>query len=246
MRVTFVGTGDAFGSGGRYNSCLHLTDARRSWLLDCGASAFLALNRAGIDPAAISTVLVTHFHGDHFAGLPFLFLDGLYHTPRSQTLTIVGPPGIEARFMALMAATFPGYVERPRPFKLVFREIAPGATLAHDGATVTAFAMVHDDAVGPCLGYRIAVDGRVIAFSGDTRWTEAIVPLGAGADLFVCECYALAGPMHVHLTYEVLKARLPEIAARRVILTHMSDEMLAAGAEIAEERARDGLVVDLA
>ncbi|MBP0650662.1 hypothetical protein J8J40_26805, partial [Mycobacterium tuberculosis] len=63
--------------------------------------------------------------------------------------------------------------------------------------------------------------------------------------LFVCECYGKTGENPVHLTYDVLKSRLPDIAARRVVLTHMNDDMLAAGAEIAVERAFDGLVIAL-
>lgn len=245
MQLTFVGTGDAFCSGGRYHTCLHLHGPGTSWLIDCGASAYLALGRASVDIAGISTILVTHFHGDHFAGIPFVVLDGLFHTPRTQPLTLIGPPGIAARFGAAMAATFPGYLERMQPFEMRFREIAPGEAVTHEGARIVARAAEHDDAVGPCLSLRIEIAERVLAVSGDTRWTDALPELAAGADLFVCECYAVAGEMPVHLTYEVLQPKLPSLGARRVILTHMGADMIAAGSEIAVERAYDGLTVAL-
>lgn len=245
MHLTFVGTGDAFGSGGRFNTCLHLHGNGASWLIDCGASSYLGLNQAGVAIAEVSTILITHFHGDHFAGVPFVVLDGLFRNRRTAPLTLIGPPGIEARFGQLMAATFPGYLERLRPFSLQFREIAPGETITHADGRITARAALHDDAVGPCLSYRVELGGRTLAVSGDTRWTEALPEIAAGADLFVCECYAVAGDMPVHLTYEVLAPKLATLTARRILLTHMGADMLAAGAEIAVERATDGLTVAL-
>ena len=77
MRLQFLGSGDAFGSGGRFNTCFHLERANRgNVLIDCGASSMVAIRKWGVDPNAISTVLVTHLHGDHFGGLPFFLLDG--------------------------------------------------------------------------------------------------------------------------------------------------------------------------
>ena len=75
MRLRFVGCGDAFGSGGRGNTCFHVTGGEVNFLIDCGASSMVAIRKWGVDPNAISTVLVSHLHGDHFAGLPFFLLD---------------------------------------------------------------------------------------------------------------------------------------------------------------------------
>ncbi len=70
MQVRFVGCGDAFGSGGRQNTCFHVTGASSNFLIDCGASSLPALKRCGIVRNDIELILITHFHGDHFAGLP--------------------------------------------------------------------------------------------------------------------------------------------------------------------------------
>ncbi|MBZ0148102.1 MAG: MBL fold metallo-hydrolase, partial [Pseudorhodoplanes sp.] len=83
MRLQFIGSGDAFGSGGRFNTCFHLTGARTNALIDCGASSLIALKRAGIDRNAIETILVTHFHADHFGGVPFFVLDAQLVAKRS-------------------------------------------------------------------------------------------------------------------------------------------------------------------
>ena len=96
MQLRFVGCGDALGSGGRFNTCFHVTGDRVNFLIDCGASSLPALKRLGIARGAIDLVLITHFHGDHFAGLPFLLLDAQF-TRRSRPLVIAGPQGIETR-----------------------------------------------------------------------------------------------------------------------------------------------------
>jgi len=77
-RIQFLGSGDAFGSGGRFQTCLHLSGPSEPVLMDCGASSLIALRRAGLDPSEIGCVLLTHLHGDHFGGLPFLILDGQF------------------------------------------------------------------------------------------------------------------------------------------------------------------------
>jgi ribonuclease BN (tRNA processing enzyme) len=58
MKLTFVGCGDAFGSGGRFNTCFHVETAATRFLIDCGASSLVALKRLGIDRNAIDTILI--------------------------------------------------------------------------------------------------------------------------------------------------------------------------------------------
>jgi len=105
MQLQFVGCGDAFGSGGRYNTCFHVTGESVNFLIDCGASSLPALKRLDIVRDAIDLVLITHFHGDHFAGLPFLLLDAQF-SRRTRPLVIAGPEGIETRLAQVMEALF--------------------------------------------------------------------------------------------------------------------------------------------
>ena len=107
MKVRFLGTGDAFGSGGRFQTCIHLESGASQILLDCGASSLIAMRRFGVDPQAIDAVILSHLHGDHFAGVPFLILDGQFKR-RARPLLVVGPPGVEARVTTTMEALFPG------------------------------------------------------------------------------------------------------------------------------------------
>ncbi|MFL5121691.1 MAG: MBL fold metallo-hydrolase, partial [Microvirga sp.] len=105
MQLQFVGCGDAFGSGGRANTCFHVTGAAVNFLIDCGASSLPALKRLDIAREPIDLILITHFHGDHFAGLPFLLLDAQF-TRRARPLVIAGPQGIETKLKAAMEVMF--------------------------------------------------------------------------------------------------------------------------------------------
>ena len=80
MRLTIVGSGDAFGSGGRFNTCFQLESSNATLLIDCGASSLVALNLCGIKPNNIDGVIVSHLHGDHFGGLPFLLIDAQHNS----------------------------------------------------------------------------------------------------------------------------------------------------------------------
>jgi ribonuclease BN (tRNA processing enzyme) len=108
MRPQVIGCGDGFGSSGRFRTCFHVSTDSTSFLLDCGTSSLIALRRFDVDPNTIQTVLISHLHGDHFGGLPFLLLDAQFVTKRKLPLTITGPPTLTTRLHALRETMFPG------------------------------------------------------------------------------------------------------------------------------------------
>jgi ribonuclease BN (tRNA processing enzyme) len=111
--------------------------------------------------------------------------------------------------------------------------------------TVTPFHVRHDDKVGPCLAYRIELEGKIICYSGGTEWTDSLVEAARGADLFICECYTFDKVIRAHLALSTLREKLPLIGAKRVILTHMSDDMLSRASEIELETATDGKMISV-
>jgi ribonuclease BN (tRNA processing enzyme) len=243
MRLTFVGAGDAFGSGGRFNTCFHVAAERTRFLLDCGASSLVAMKRLGIDRSAIDLILLTHFHADHFGGVPFFVLDAQLVARRTRPLTIAGPPGLAGWYERAFALAFPG--ERTLPFPLALHEVEIGKSNRIGDLDVIPFHVRHDDRAGPCLAYRITLDGRTICFSGDTEWVDALRDAARGADLFICECYMYDKPVRAHLALSILREQLPAIGAKRVVLTHMSEDMLKRLNEVEYETADDGKVIDL-
>lgn len=245
MHLQFVGSGDAFGSGGRFNTCFHLVGREFNALIDCGATSLVAMNKLAINRNAIDTVFISHFHADHIGGLPFFILEANYVLKRERALTIVGPPGLKAHFDQVMELGFPGAETITLRFPLTLRELEIGRRSEAGPIGVTAFQVKHDDRAGPCLGLRLEAEGKIIAYSGDTEWTDALVDIGRKADLFICEAYTREKPIQTHMTLAALEQHLPRIRPKRLVLTHMSNDMLARRAELPFETAEDGMTIEL-
>lgn len=241
--LRFLGSGDAFGSGGRYQACLMLSGGGGNVLIDCGATSLTAMKRFGVDPSSIETVLISHLHGDHFGGLPFLILDGQF-SRRELPLFIAGPPAIEERMTATMEALFPGSSGVQRRFSVEYRALPAKERTAVGSASVTAYPVEHASGV-PAYGLRVEYGGRTVAYSGDTEWTDELVALARGADVFVCEAYFFDKSVKYHLDYATLKANLERLDCGRVIVTHMNQAMLDRADEVDLETASDGLIVRL-
>jgi len=243
VALRFVGSGDAFGTGGRLQTCMHLSGGDGAVLIDCGASSLIGMKRDGVDPGEVSAVLLSHLHVDHFGGVPFLILDAQF-SRRTRPLLVAGPPGVRERVEAAMELFFPGSLAVQRRFSVEFVELAPRALMRVGPAAVTAFPVVHPSGAPP-HALRVEYGGRIVAYSGDTEWTESLVEAARGADLFVCEAYTIDRPVKFHLDYRTVETQAERLCAKRIILTHMGREMLAREAEARFERAHDGLVVAL-
>jgi ribonuclease BN (tRNA processing enzyme) len=224
VEVVFAGSGDAFGSGGRLQTTICVRGIDGCVLLDCGTTALVALRRAGIDPNSVRTVVLTHLHGDHFGGLPFLILDGQF-AHRERDLTVVGPVGTSARLEQAMDVLFPGMSTAQRRFDMKVIEIRAGMP-AHVGeAEVTGFEVTHPSGA-PALAIRLRYRGRVIAYTGDTEWTPQITHAADGADLLIAEAYTWSRSIKYHLRWTDLAEHFSELRCRRLVVTHMSTDML--------------------
>lgn len=245
LEITFAGSGDAFGSGGRLQACIHLQPdgGQPATLLDCGATSMVALKRQGLDPNEIGTVFVSHLHGDHFGGLPFLILDGQF-AKRTRPLEVVGPPGTANRLTEALEVMFPRSSEVQRRFTVDTIELSPGDTVQTGGIRARAWEADHPSGA-PALVSQLDVHGTRIAYTGDTSWTTGILDAAAGSDLLIAESYSWEKPIPYHLPHDALAEHRGELDCARVVLTHMSFDMLANEDQTPFETAHDGLVLNL-
>jgi ribonuclease BN (tRNA processing enzyme) len=242
-QLTFLGSGDAFASGGRFNACLHLDGGGEPMLLDCGATGLVALKRAGIEPASIGWVALSHLHGDHFAGLPWMILDGQF-AKRTKPLVIAGPPGTRDRLTQAFEALYPGAAGTDRPFETRTVELSERAQHEVGPARITPFEVLHGSGA-PAYALRVEYGEKVIAYSGDTEWTDALVEVAQGADVFVCECNFFEKEAPGHMNHRTLVEKREQLGCERIVITHMSDDMLARLDETPFEPAADGAVIVL-
>jgi ribonuclease BN (tRNA processing enzyme) len=243
VKIQFVGSGDAFGSGGRFQACISVRATGGHVLLDCGASSLVALKRLGLAPSSVDTVIVSHLHGDHFGGIPFLVLDQQF-ARRERPLIVAGPPGLSERVLQAMEVLFPGSARVERRFELRLIELVEQEATTVGPLEVTAYSVVHPSGA-PAYGLRLACDGKVIAYSGDTDWTEALVELADGSDLFICEAYVFDRTIKYHLSYTTLAQHRVRLPWRRLVLTHCSADLLDRLSEVHAHVAEDGLVLSL-
>src|SRR5215207_8233968 len=137
MRLIIIGCGDAFGAGGSLQTSFHVRAGGSSSLIDCGASTLIGMRRLGLEPNEIDTVFVSHLHGDHFGGLPWLLVDAIYVSKRTRPLVVTGPKGIEARFLTVAEALYPNITTAERNFELRFIEYQERKRLEVGGIAVT-------------------------------------------------------------------------------------------------------------
>jgi ribonuclease BN (tRNA processing enzyme) len=246
VTVTFAGSGDAFGSGGRLQACIAVQAGQLPpILLDCGATSLVALKRQGIDPNQIAAVLVSHLHVDHYGGLPQLILDGQFNR-RVVPLTIAGPLGTADRLTTALEVMFPGSSTVRRSFDVNVIELQPGERDARiENVIVHAVEVDHGMPNNTALGLRVDLAGKAIAYTGDTAWTDVLIELAADSDLFIAESYYWDKAVPYHLRHADLVAHRDLLASRHIILTHMSADMLAHADDAVFDLASDGRIVSL-
>lgn len=241
MELTVLGCGDAFGNGGRNNTSFLVSNGDERVLLDCGASTLIRLKHERIDLESISTIIITHFHGDHYGGIPFFLISSMFEKPRKNPLTIIGPEGVAKRVYDLQEAMYAGTAAKTLEMDLTYHEYAEGVPLELDGKIIKAWKAEHSLPSFPHM-VRLEWEGKVVAFSGDTSWTEHLIPLSDASDLFICECNFLDQVSFVHLGYSELLEKRELFNAKQIWLTHMANEVIESP-DISLNRLTDGLKI---
>lgn len=247
MKVTIVGSGDAFGTGGRAHTCFRIDSGGSATIVDFGAASITSWKSLGFRFDSVDAIVISHLHGDHFGGLPFLLLDCQFVERRTKPLTMIGPPGFKQRLDAALDAFFPGAKELRWGFPWRIEEILARRKMKIGGLTLETFEVVHQSG-GLSTGVRLGDGKSVFGYSGDTAWTATLFDLAAAADLFIVECYSGAGLAPNHMDWPTLEANLSGFSAKRIVATHLGATAMPHRAEMEQAGltiAHDGQVFDI-
>jgi ribonuclease BN (tRNA processing enzyme) len=242
--VVFIGTSDAFGSGGRRQSAVLVRGPSGAYMLDCGMTTGTGLCELGIERDEVDTILVSHFHADHFGGIPPFLLAALYEDERKHPLRIGGPPGIRDWVYNLSGAMGYAIEDRQWPFEITFEELPIGTAKEIGPVQVYAFETLHQPHTFP-HGIITETGSNRIAYSGDTGWFDELPGLVAGSDLFISECTNHVDGFEYHLSHEILVEKKSRFDCGRIVLTHLGSEMSERRGTCDFETADDGMILEL-
>ena len=242
VEIRFVGSGDAFGSGGRFQACIRLHGDGYTALVDCGATSLTAMKAQHVDPGQVDAVTLSHLHGDHFGGLPFLILDGQF-TRRTRPLTVLGPTGTAERLHVAMEMFYPGSTAVHRQYPLRVVELDGVGGRVEIGPLAVRSWQVDHASGAPALALQAHLGEAVFGYSGDTAWTEILLEAAEGTDVFACEAYTFNKPVRYQLDLADLRAHGHQLATGQLILTHLGPTMLDRLNDIEYDTATDGLTV---
>jgi ribonuclease BN (tRNA processing enzyme) len=241
MELIVLGSGDAFGSGGRNQPAFLVNVSAGTFLLDCGATTLIALKRLDLDPGSIGAIILSHLHGDHIAGIPFLFLQYQFLTRREGPLVIAGPPGTEERVEGLWGFMYKETFEMmERRFPVQYIELKPKNWIRIGPVDVFPLELTHHHRE-IAYGYKVKSGGKLLGYTGDTEWTESLIELADGCDLFICESYRYERKLPFHMSYKEIEARRSQLKCKRLLLTHLHTDALARIPDIPDEVAYDGM-----
>ena len=248
-RLRFLGTGNAFHTDGRGSQAIWFETGDLSFIVDVGPTALAAIERLGLDPSRLDGCFITHLHGDHIAGWPFLLLHFAYLSQRTHPFYLFVPEGGRARLEALTEACYASLLgPEKQSYDLVSTDLPIAAARNLRGLGDITFDTVPMDHDPSSIGYRLHVEGCTIGVSGDTRWCPALEELARGCQTLIMECTTLERSPAAHVSLAELRERVEHLDCERIVLVHLDNRVAAHLQADPLERvmaATDGLVLEL-
>jgi ribonuclease Z len=195
FKVTLLGTGTPIPDPDRFGPSTLVEAGNKKLLFDAGRGVPIRVRQLGFRESKIDVVFLTHYHSDHTAGIPDIWLTGWLGNFRQEPFRLIGPVGAKSLMANLESAYALDIKIRLEDEKLSPGGIATvveefekdGVVYDKDGVKVIAFTVDHGAAIKPAVGYRIEYKGHAVVISGDTRYDQNVIKYGTGVDLLIHE-----------------------------------------------------------
>lgn len=194
MEIVFLGVGEACDPDNPNTSLLVKSD-RHQVMLDCGFTTPHIYFKTCDNADELDALWISHFHGDHFFGVPLLLLR-FWEMGRGKPISIIGRPGTEDLVSRAMELAYPGLMPR-FDYPVRFIELSSGDESEAVGFLWRAAENDHPE---PCLAVRLEQTGKSMFYSGDGRPNPETIRLAAGCDLAVHEAFRVSGETPGHGT----------------------------------------------
>jgi len=222
VKLKVLGTGNAFNQQSRMNSSYLVEVGDKNVLIDCGFTVPFALQKENISFSTLDYILITHYHGDHFAGLSALLLALKYITPQEKKLTIIGPGSVMAKVKELQKVLYSGTEKLLDELNLEFFSVdQKGGDYDLGDFKLSVLPMVHSDDAIP-VGYIIQNQSYKLGFSGDTCWHEGVEKLIQKSDSIILECNFIERIGEGHISVQELESSQVVLSNKsNIYLTHL-------------------------
>jgi ribonuclease BN (tRNA processing enzyme) len=242
IKLEVIGCGDAFATNNMAHTCFHIDYNGLHILLDCGASSSYALKRSNLKIEEIDIIFISHLHGDHIAGLPFILMELAFSShKRKRPIRIIGPDLISDRIFKMQEILYPGSSEKIKP---LIEVLSHNHLKDLDGLKFKYLPVKHSELSDP-YGIRIEFPDKVLSYSGDTEWCDALIDLSSEADVFICECFSFSEQIPGHLSYKKLMSNINLLKFKSIYLTHIGQDLHNNRNQVSLDILKDGQIINI-
>jgi ribonuclease Z len=220
VEIFFLGVGEACDTAHGNSSSLITTGSGLRILLDCGFSVPHQYFRRVDQPEQIDIIWISHFHGDHFLGLPLLFLR-FWQLGRTRPLTIVGQKGIEEKVKTVLDLAYPTF-ERKLSFSFDFNILHAQESISLAGLQWSAALTQHSQYN---LGLQLDDGSRRLYYSGDGRAGRHAKELIQGCDFVIHESFSMVDTYPYHGSVTTTLQLATELDVGQMALVHLDHEL---------------------
>lgn len=241
MKIKILGNGGAINDGLPYNSFIINDDI----LVESPPDVVHSILRENIDPYKIRTIFISHFHADHYFGLPFLFLRNFFFGSKN-SIELIGPQGIEDRVKEICIIAFGS--KHPMQIwideHVIYKEIENGQEISiAPHYKLKPIEMFH---FTDTYGFVLNSKGNKVAYFADTYWKDSLLEYIGGVNTIIIDLNGeKTDEKNVHISEnDLLKYALPKIKSSvKFYGTHLRENKISANESIQYLKIGDEIII---